>query len=299
MTDTDTDTPTDTPTDTDIVYAYAVLRRTPEAARAVADLRGVAGEPIRLLEFADGTTDGTPGLAAAVGPVPAADFDEAPLKANLEDLSWLEATARAHHAVVAPLTGRGIALLPLRLVTVYRDEDRVRQALDARRDDFLPLLDRVTGHVELGVKIYAAPDSTPPEQKTDQETGQGTDQRTGQETAHGKRLGIGRAYLAGIRRRKRTAEDSWHAATRSASHITETAGALAADRVAHRPQSGDLAGPVPGPNVSNDAYLVPENSVDDFRTSVLAAAEKFPGVQVEVTGPWAPYSFALPPEPTP
>ncbi|MFC4464397.1 GvpL/GvpF family gas vesicle protein [Streptomyces xiangluensis] len=278
---------------TDIVYAYAVLRRTPEAARAVADLRGVAGERIRLLEFGDdapdGASDGSPGdapdrppaLAAVVGPVPAADFDEASLKAGLEDLGWLEATARAHHAVVAALTGRGIAVLPLRLVTVYRDEDRVRQTLETRRDDFLPLLDRVTGHVELGVKIYAAPDTESPDP----------------EPAKGKGLGVGRAYLAGRRRRKRSTEDAWQAATDTAARLRELAGTLAVDRVAFRPQRGELAGQVPGPNVSNDAYLVPEDHVEDFRTRVLAAAEGLPGVHVEVTGPWAPYSFSLPAEP--
>ncbi|GAB3007510.1 GvpL/GvpF family gas vesicle protein [Streptomyces pseudoechinosporeus] len=286
----DVKTDVDKAAKTDIVYAYAVLRRTPEAARAVADLRGVAGEPIRLLEFGDDAPDGTPdtddapdrrppALAAAVGPVPAADFDEASLKAGLEDLGWLEATARAHHAVVAALTGRGIAVLPLRLVTVYRDEDRVRQTLEARRDDFLPLLDRVTGHVELGVKIYAAPDTESPDPEP------------------AKGLGVGRAYLAGRRRRRRSTEDAWEAAIDTAARLTELAGTLAVDRVAFRPQRGELAGQVPGPNVSNDAYLVPEDHVEDFRARVLAAAEGLPGVHVEVTGPWAPYSFSLPAEP--
>jgi hypothetical protein len=276
-------------TDTDIVYAYAILRRTPETDEVVAGLRGVAGEPIRLVESAAGT-DPTPELTAAVGSVPAADFDEAPLKAHLENLGWLESTARAHHAVVAALAGLGGTALPLRLATVYRDEDRVRQTLDARRDDFLPLLDRLTGHVELGVKIYAAPE-TPRTTKTPEAALSDPD------PAPAADLNPGRAYLAERRRRRRTAEDAWHAATQTAARLTDTAGTLAVDHVAHRPQRGDIAGPAPGTNVSNDTYLVPADRVDDFRTRVLAAAEGRPGVHVEVTGPWAPYSFALPPEP--
>ncbi|GAA3829849.1 GvpL/GvpF family gas vesicle protein [Streptomyces phyllanthi] len=289
-TDTDTDTDTKTLTGgitaTEIVYAYAVLRRTPEAVAAVADLHGIAGEPIHLLDSADRASE----LAVAVGPVPAADFDEAPLKSNLEDLSWLESTARGHHTVVAVLARCGATVLPLRLATVYRDQDRVRQALDARRDDFLSLLDRVTGHVELGVKIYASPDTAPSGPVRDPD-------RAPAARVLAAGVGAGRAYLAGRRRKRQSAEDAWQAATQAAARLTETAGGLAVDRVAHRPQRADLAGPVPGTNVSNDAYLVPADPVDDFRTRVLAAAEGLPGVRVELTGPWAPYSFAIPPEP--
>uniref|UniRef100_UPI001FC8FDBF GvpL/GvpF family gas vesicle protein n=1 Tax=Streptomyces rhizosphaericus TaxID=114699 RepID=UPI001FC8FDBF len=129
-----------------MVYAYAVLRPTPEAAQAVATLRGVADEQVGLVETDD--------LAAAVGPVPAEEFEEGALRAGLEELPRLEALARGHHGVVAGLAPLG-AVLPLRLATVYRDEDRVRRVLQERRDQFLPLLERLAGHVEWGVKVYA------------------------------------------------------------------------------------------------------------------------------------------------
>ncbi|GAA2574898.1 MULTISPECIES: GvpL/GvpF family gas vesicle protein [Streptomyces] len=270
-------------TDPNLVYTYAVLRRTPEATAAVTHLRGVAGEPIHLVDPAEGT----PQLAFAVGHVPAADYDETPLKAHLDDLDWLESTVRSHHAVVAALVGCGAAVLPLRLATVYHDEDRARQALDTRRDYFLSLLHRLTGHVELGVKIYATPDITPPEA----DTGAGQEQPTG--------LGAGRAYLSIRRRRQRRNEEAWRRVAQAAAHLTETAATLAVDRVAHSPQRGSLAGPGPGTNVGNDAYLVPAGRVDAFRAGILAVAEGVPGLRVEVTGPWAPYSFALQPEPEP
>ncbi|MFF5515588.1 GvpL/GvpF family gas vesicle protein [Streptomyces coeruleorubidus] len=272
-------------TDPNLVYAYAVLRRTPEAAVAVADLRGVAGDPVHLLE----PTDPASPLAFAVGPVPAADYDEAPLKAHLDDLDWLESTVRSHHAVVGALVACGTAVLPLRLATVYPDEDHARQALDTRRAYFLSLLDRLTGHVELGVKIYAAPDITPPEPDTG----------TGEATPTALGVGVGRAYLAIRRRRQRRNEEAWRTVAQAAAHVTRTAGTLAVDRVTHTPQRGSLAGPGPGINLGNDAYLVPADRVDCFRSGVLAAAEGIPGLRVEVSGPWAPYSFALRPEPVP
>ncbi|MFD0494694.1 MULTISPECIES: GvpL/GvpF family gas vesicle protein [Streptomyces violaceusniger group] len=278
-----------------MVYAYAVLRPTPEAAQAVATLRGVADEQVGLVETDD--------LAAAVGPVPAEEFEEGALRAGLEELPRLEALARGHHGVVAGLAPLG-AVLPLRLATVYRDEDRVRRVLQERRDQFLPLLERLAGHVEWGVKVYTDP--------TDSLAGDaaGAAEPTGGETAGGEGfLSPGRAYLAARRRRRRGAEEAWQTAARTAARIAEEAGGLAVGRVAHRPQRGELAqvggggtaggGKPGGENIANDAYLVPADRAEEFRARILAAAEGQPGVRVEVTGPWAPYSFALPPEPEP
>ncbi|MBD3007914.1 GvpL/GvpF family gas vesicle protein [Streptomyces sp. 5-10] len=281
-----------------MVYAYAVLRPTPEAARAAAVLRGVADEQVGLVETGD--------LAAAVGPVPAEEFEEGALKAGLEELPRLEALARGHHGVVAGLAPLG-AVLPLRLATVYRDEDRVRQVLQERRDQFLPLLERLAGHVEWGVKVYTDPTDS---LARDAAVPAGA---TGGEDA----LSPGRAYLAARRRRRRGAEEAWQTAARTAARIAEEAGALAVGRVAHRPQRGELAqvagggtagggkpggetagaGKPGGENIANDAYLVSADRAEEFRSRVLAAAEGQPGVRVEVTGPWAPYSFALPPDP--
>ncbi|MEV0241070.1 GvpL/GvpF family gas vesicle protein [Streptomyces sp. NPDC050674] len=267
--------------DTNLVYAYAVLRRTPEAAAATARLRGVAGEPVHLV---DPAITG-PGLAFAVGRVPPADYADAPLQAHLHDLDWMESTVRSHHAVVAALAASGAAVLPLRLATVYRDEDTARQALDTRRAYFLSLLDRLTGSVELGVKLYAAADITPP--------GAGTE--PAQDPLAG--LGVGRAFQVVRRRRQRRNEEAWRTVALAAARLTETANALAVDRVAHTLERGSPAGPAPGTNIGNAAYLVPKDRVAAFRTGVLAAARGVPGLRVDISGPWAPYSFALQPQP--
>ncbi|NIY69596.1 hypothetical protein SMALB_7720 [Streptomyces malaysiensis] len=290
-----------------MVYAYAVLRPTPEAARAVAAVRGVADEQVGLVETGD--------LAAAVGPVPAEEFEEDALRADLERLPRLAALARGHHGVVAALAPLG-AVLPLRLATVYRDEDRVRQILQERRDQFLPLLERLAGHVEWGVKVYTDPgdpaDQADRSDSADQADSGARGGAAASEAAGERALSPGRAYLAARVRRRRGAEEAWQAAARAAARIAEEAGSLAVGRVAHRPQRGELAkaaagGEQPGgahaggakargENIANDAYLVPAARAEDFRSRVLAAADGQPGVRVEVTGPWAPYSFSLPPE---
>lgn len=44
----------------------------------------------------------------------------------------------------------------------------------------------------------------------------------------------------------------------------------------------------------NDAFLVPRGRGEAFRTEVARVGQGLAGIRVEVTGPWAPYSFAMP-----
>jgi hypothetical protein len=256
-------------------YAYAVVRSSATAVpTALTGIRGVAGGPVALLRAGP--------VAAAVSAVPADEFSEAALKARLEDLDWLEATARAHHFVVDALAAH-TTVLPLRLATVYRDDARVEQMLNERERDFTSLLDRLDGHLEWGVKVYAEEDPAAPPDEWD---------------APADEPGSGRAYLRRRRQQYRSREDVWRAAEEAARRTAELARGLAVDRARHRPQQGDLAA-VPGRNVrnvANDAYLVPRHLAEEFLERMRHAADDLPGVRVEVTGPWAPYSFTARPE---
>jgi hypothetical protein len=128
---------------TGLRYVYAVCR--PFMTPLQAELTGVGGAPAGLLHHH--------GLVAVVSTVPEADFGEQALKAHLEDLDWLAATARAHQGVVDALT-TVTTPLPLRLATVFRDDSAVRVMIEAREDHFRALLDRLDGRVEWGVKVF-------------------------------------------------------------------------------------------------------------------------------------------------
>ena len=45
--------------------------------------------------------------------------------------------------------------------------------------------------------------------------------------------------------------------------------------------------------ILNAAYLVPHNSADAFRATAENLSDRYPGVAIEVQGPWPPYSFAM------
>ncbi|MFB7500368.1 GvpL/GvpF family gas vesicle protein [Streptomyces sp. NPDC056161] len=248
-------------------YVYAVCLPFDAPVPALA---GVAGAPPRRLAGE--------GLVAIVGDVGEEDFAESALHKRLEDLDWVSSTARAHEAVVAALM-TVTSPLPLRLGTVFRDDDGVRTMLRTQKDRFLELLDRVDGRVEWGVKVYMyLPEAAP---ETEQ-----------------KRAATGRDYLRQRSHRHTAQETQWQ----QAEGVSETLHAeLARHAVAtrlHRPQGAVLSG-VRGRNVLNAAYLVDRVRSREFtkivekkKDETVAITGGPQGLRVELTGPWAAYSFS-------
>jgi hypothetical protein len=256
-----------------LTYAYAVVRNAEGLREATAPLRGVADSPVSLV-----TDTGDDQLGLVVSHVPGQDFQEDALKQHLEDLEWLESVARAHDGVIEAL-GERTTVLPLRLATVYLDDNRAREVLEAGRTVFAERLTRLSEHVEWGVKIYVESSAA-----------------LAAPTVPAADLTPGRAYLRN-RRQQQSVRDTVYQAAQKAAERVEAAGRKhASDRVRHRVQQGllaDAAGAV-GENVVNDAYLVPLKHCDGFLADVAHAADGLDGVRVEATGPWAPYSFAMP-----
>ncbi|WP_367319864.1 GvpL/GvpF family gas vesicle protein [Streptomyces sp. HUAS ZL42] len=249
---------------TGLRYVYAVCR--PFGTPLQAQLTGVAGDPPRLLHHH--------GLVAVVSHVPEGDFAEASLRAHLEDMDWLAATARAHQGVIDALTVVTTPL-PLRLATVFRDDSAVRVMIEAREDDFRRILDRLEGRVEWGVKVYveAEPEDTGA-------TGEPAEQPAS-----------GRDYLRQRRASFRAREDLWQRAEEFASRLHEKLSEHAEDSRLHAPQNSALSG-APGRNVLNAAYLVSRTRSEEFVEIVDRTKDEASGMRVELTGPWAAYSFA-------
>ena len=253
---------------TGLRYVYAVCR--PFGAALQSQLTGVAGDPPRLLHHH--------GLIAVVSHVPERDFAEKPLRAHLEDLDWLTRTARAHQGVIDALTVVTTPL-PLRLGTVFRDDSGVRVMIEEREDAFRRALDRLEGRVEWGVKVYAETEEAEPAPERP-ETG-----------GPAQKALSGRDYLRQRRQQARAHEDRWQRAEEFASRLHETLSSYAEDSRLHAPQNAALSG-ASGRNVLNAAYLVSRADSEEFVELVDRTKDEAPGMRVELTGPWAAYSFA-------
>lgn len=249
-------------------YVYAITRRLePERVRG---MHGIAGEPVRIVEYA--------GLSAIVGSVDPRRFENEPSRHDLDDLRSLEAVLRQHHQVVQVVAGAA-AVVPLRMGTVYRGDQRVRELLEDRRDDFEAALSRVTGRTEWGVKLQVDP----------RIFAAGT--AAGESPAAARPAGPGTRYL----RRRRAEEESrqrvWDRAAALADRVhAEVSGVAVASR-RHTPQDPRLSGHQ-GWMLLNGAYLVDDGRYDDLAAVVRRFHDPDRGLRLELTGPWAPWSFA-------
>ncbi|MBB6172000.1 hypothetical protein HNR23_002060 [Nocardiopsis mwathae] len=251
------------------VYVYAVARPFPQTGLGGA--RGVDGRPVGLVAEGD--------LAAAVSTVPLSAYGEAAFRARLADVDWLESVARAHHRVVDEVSQHA-AVIPLALATVRESAEHVRELLRAEHGRFTAILARLSGRVEWRVRIATRSPGAP-----------GPRPNAGASSPSAPR----RPYDARRGRAPHAIHDEpWHAAVALARRVDDLVGGLAEAREDHPPLDAPLSA-AGGTTVMNASYLVPaERTPRVLRIAERLRAGAPRDVRVVVSGPWAPYSFAMP-----
>lgn len=255
-----------------VTYVFAVCRST--RATSALDVTGVAGMPggeaVRLLPSGL--------LTAVVQTVPAADFTDEVWQGRLSDREEIERYARAHHVVVSTVAAHG-PVVPLPLATLYHDDDRARSRLADEADRFHTALKRVAHHAEWGVKVYR-PVTPDPGPASDEPVPGAAADRT---------PGAGLAYL----NRKRGAQTRREKHREQALDIAESVDAelrgLAAASRRLRTHGAALSGDQ-RVHVLNATYLVADDRASEVGLLVQALGERT-GAQIELSGPWVPYSF--------
>ncbi|SCL40246.1 Gas vesicle synthesis protein GvpL/GvpF [Micromonospora pallida] len=283
-------------------------------AGTLSAVTGLTDTPVRTVHGA--------GLAAVFSAVPLDEYGEQPLRRNLEDLGWLERTARAHHRVVDALARTG-PVVPARLATVHTDERRLAALLHERQADLVATLARLAGHQEWGVKGYLVPAAPAAEPAPGDATARPAEAGSSTPRPAGTGLvgdgnaappsagagnaaarpaggggapsaaggtGAGAAYLRRRRAQLQARETGQQVAAQSAAAVHEELAGHAAEARRHAPQDQRLSGDS-RPMVLNGAYLVPLDRLAGFRTTVAALAARHPTLRLELTGPWPPYSF--------
>lgn len=225
-----------------------------------------------------GLTEGE--LTAVFSGVRPEEFGAEPLKRNLEDLAWLERTARAHNEVLARVLA-GNAVVPLRLCTIFDDEEGVRDALRRDRQPLLAALRRVHGHTEWSVKVLADPRVVEAAAR----------ERHAVSTEAGARS-AGHEYFARKKLERVVHEDARAMIEQAAEDTHAQLRDYAAAATTLPPQHRQLSGRS-GEMVLNGAYLVERSNAAEFAALAkqLGASHRDLGLRLELTGPFAPYNF--------
>lgn len=256
-----------------VVWVYAITGDLkPEQ---LAGLTGVGGEPVRAVTEA--------GLTAVVGSVDAQAFGEQARTSLLSDLASIERLGRAHHQVIACVAAES-PVLPLRLATVYPDDQTVRTLLGQSGAEFMVILESFRGTEEWGVKVYAGAGDEAPDGPAAQ-PGDVTAPQDDLTSAQGDVTAPQDALGSQVEVPNRDdAEACAEVIDRALSGIAvATRRQAAADPLFDGPEKW---------LVLNAAYLLNSDRADEFAAVARALARAHEGVRADLTGPWPPYSFA-------
>ncbi len=243
-------------------------------------MKGVHGAPVERLEGEE--------LAALVSRVPLGEFGEDALRQNLNDLDWLERVARAHESVLERALESG-TIVPLRICTIFADEQGLARMLAERGSALDTALNALEGRQEWGVKLLvdrAALEAAARERAPDAID----DEREGAR-------GAGGAYMLRRRQERRLREEADRLAGSLAEDVHARLQDWAADAVVNPPQNPELSGHE-GDMLLNAAYLVEAAKVERFHELVAELRERHRelGARLELTGPWPPYNFVPRPD---
>lgn len=245
-------------------YVYGVVT-------SEAELSG----PLQGVDPASEVTPLTEGpLAAVACQVPLEEFGEERLREHLGDMSWVEATARAHEQVLDRVREQ-TTVVPMRMCTVYRTEGGVREMLSREAAPLREALEHLDGKAEWGVKVFLDPAGGGP---GDADAGPGESSGT--------------AYMQRKQTERSERQRALELIEQTTSDIHERLSKVARDALVVPPQRPEVSGHG-GDMILNGVYLVADDDRDSFDAEVRALQAEFgpQGIELVPTGPWPAYNF--------
>ena len=222
-------------------------------------------------------------LAALASLVPLDAYKEDALAEHLTDASWTAVRAMRHETVVEFVAKR-VSVVPLRFGTIYLERASVERMLSEKGRELAAILERLRGHEEWGVNVYAdraklmaAITSVSPklrELAQQAEAASPGQSYLMQKKIETLRVDEARVALNGI----------IDQIEKVLSEQTDDGKRLRILRV-EATEHGELKGKF--------AFLVKRAEFEEFRAAAERLAEEHlaAGVRLELTGPWPAYNF--------
>jgi hypothetical protein len=217
-------------------------------------------------------------IGAVLSEVELGEFCGETAEACLEDLAWLGPRVCRHEAVIEEVM-RQTPVLPARFATLFTSPDSVEQSVLEHREAITGFFARLGDQQEWAVKGLL--------------DRAGSLRKLGAAEAPAPSAAPGARYFQ-EKRIKAQVEKDFN--LRLKEFCRRAAAALGAhpDEFRERKVLAPAADAEDAEIVLNWAFLVAPAALDDFRLRLerLNAGEGFPGLRLELTGPWPPYSFA-------
>ena len=229
-------------------------------------------------------------LVALVSAVPLSEYSDDRLREHLNDIEWVERVARAHERVLDQTLERA-TILPLRLCTLYRDQEGVRRMLREQQRLLLDELSELEGRREWGAKVFVDQDrlaATLVEMaKAKALEGEAAEADRGRSA--------GAAYMAALGRARQASERLQEFGDSVVEEIHAQLEAVADKARANPLQRPELHGRNEH-MLLNGAYLVSRDHEQELAQVADSLRERWSasGFQLELTGPWPPYNFVSP-----
>jgi len=223
---------------------------------------------------------------ALISHVPEAEFGEAAIDLNLQNMEWLAVKAARHQAVI-DLAIRSATVLPFKFASLFADNTNLVHALSTQGAAFREKLTYLRGKSEYGLKVYLGTDAAahlvdpahfPQLAALDAEMAQAAP---------------GRAFLLGRKRAQLVAESEQLAVGKWVDGLYATLAGMASQAKVNPLRSRRASGREDD-MVLNAAFLLVDEKVAEFESIVakLMPANLAKEAEIELSGPWAAYNFS-------
>jgi len=218
--------------------------------------------------------DAGAGLWLVASDAPADRYGEKAIERGLSDLAWVSERALPHEAVVE-YVGRSGTVLPMKLFTLFRSDERALEHVAGQRKRIARLLERLAGREEWGIRLLL-------------------DEPRALERAAASARGEakGASGTEFLLRKKKQRDLSLEVIERGG----ERASTLF-DELSRRADGARRRPPPPGPAgrriLLDAAFLVRRGRVKQFQAAARKARAGLErdGYELTLTGPWPPYNF--------
>lgn len=215
---------------------------------------------------------------ALVVDVPTEVFLADDAESRLQDVAWLTPRAERHEQLVREAMEHG-TVMPVGFGSVFTSEDALQEALAPHLNEITEFLEDAEGAKEWSLKVWTSRAAAVARAK----------QQISEQAAND--MAEGAAYLAARRLREEATQLAEQNVLAQADELIEGLDEVLVDAVERRATQ-----PEDEPDrwlVAHVAMLIDDVDLDSFnaRLDQLAAELDQKGIDLELSGPWPPYSF--------